>query len=240
MIFITRLISYKDYNSFSGCDVVVSAQMAPITTETKTIDFDFHTLGSLQTISYSTHQDRAPIRAIGNINAKDYVQGQRTIAGTMVFAMFNEHWMTPLLKELESKKCVSNTDIWSDELPALNLTITMANEYGHKSNMVMYGVKFIDDGGVMSINDLYTENTLQYVATGIQPLRSSGFKEHGYNSKGSPFKISEYTPTERSWTWSGIQTYAKEWSGEYRDIIIVNMAGLSSTYANDGGIIVTI
>lgn len=28
--------------------------------------------------------------------------------------------------------------------------------------------------------------------------------------------------------------------GEYRDIIIVNMAGLSSTYANDGGIIVTI
>ena len=29
-------------------------------------------------------------------------------------------------------------------------------------------------------------------------------------------------------------------SGEYKDVIILNMAGLSSTYANDGGIIVTI
>ncbi len=116
-----------------------------------------HVLGSLQTMSYSTHQDRAPVRSIGNINAKDYVQGQRTIAGTMVFAMFHEHWMTPLLEELKS--FVSNTDIWSDELPALNLTISMANEYGYKSNMAIYGVKFIDDGGVMSINDLYTENT---------------------------------------------------------------------------------
>ena len=28
--------------------------------------------------------------------------------------------------------------------------------------------------------------------------------------------------------------------GEYRDIIVVDMAGLSSTYANDGGIIVTL
>ena len=28
--------------------------------------------------------------------------------------------------------------------------------------------------------------------------------------------------------------------GDYREIIVVEMAGLSSTYANDGGIIVTV
>lgn len=213
MIFITRLISYKDYNSFSGCDVVVSAQMAPINDGDSMMT---HVLGSLQTISYSTHQDKAPVRSIGNINAKDYVQGQRTIAGTMVFAMFHEHWMTPLLEEL--KNFVSNTDIWSDELPALNLTISMANEYGYKSNMAIYGVKFIDDGGVMSISDLYTENTLQYVATGIQPLRSSGQYEHSYNIKVSPFKISDYKPFERAWSWPGLQSYSKEWTREPYDI----------------------
>ena len=168
-----------------------------------------HVLGSLQTISYSTHQDRAPVRSIGNINAIDYVQGQRTIAGTMVFAMFHEHWMTPLLEELAEH--VSNNDIWSDELPALNLTISMANEYGYKSNMVIYGVKFIEDGGVMSINDLYTENTLQYVATGIQPLKTSGQYDHSYTAKSEKFKISNEYKT-RSWTSSGIQTYKKEWS----------------------------
>ena len=211
MINITKLISYTDYNSFSGCDVVVSAQMAPVTTAAgETVHMDTHVLGSLQTISYSTHQDRAPVRAIGNINAIDYVQGQRTIAGTMVFAMFHEHWMTPLLRELESKNIVSNADIWSDELPALNLTISMANEYGYKSNMVMYGVKFIEDGGVMSINDLYTENTLQYVATGIQPLKTSGQYDHSYTLKANKLKITnEYK--DNSWTWSGIQTYTKDW-----------------------------
>lgn len=227
MIFITKLISYDNYNSFSGCDVTVSAQMAPIN------DGDamkMHVLGSLQTISYSTHQDRAPVRSIGNINAKDYVQGQRTIAGTMVFAMFHEHWMTPLLEEL--KNHVSNTDIWSDELPALNLTISMANEYGYRSCMVIYGVKFIDDGGVMSINDLYTENTLQYVATGIQPLKSAGQYHHSRKTKVSPFKISEHSASERSWSWSGIQNYNKKWNNaKYRDIAVDNTSMTPTKYA---------
>ena len=187
-----------------------------------------HTLGSLQTISYSTHQDRAPVRSIGNINAKDYVQGQRTIAGTMVFAMFHQHWMMPFIEEL--KDHVSNTDIWSDELPALNLTLSMVNEYGYRSCMVIYGVKFIDDGGVMSINDLYTENTLQYVATGIQPLQSAGQYQHSCKTKVSPFTISKSSTTERSWSWSGIQSYNKKWPVKYRDVVVNSEEMTSAKY----------
>lgn len=199
---------WNNYNSFSGCDVVVVAQMAPITVNGEEKQMKPHILGSLQTISYSTHQDRAPVRSIGNINAIDYVQGQRTIAGTMVFAMFHEHWMTPLLAELEEH--IANTDIWSDELPALNLTISMANEYGFKSNMVIYGVKFIEDGGVMSINDLYTENTLQYVATGIQPLKTSGQYDHSYSPNISKLQISHEYKT-RSFEFEKPTLYTKEW-----------------------------
>ena len=184
-----------------------------------------HVLGSLQTMSYSTHQDRAPVRSIGNINAIDYVQGQRTIAGTMVFAMFHQHWMTPLLEELADH--VSNTDIWSDELPALNLTISMANEYGYKSNMVLYGVKFIDDGGVMSINDLYTENTLQYVATGIQPLKTSGQYEHSYYPTFHPFYISDYSVVPRKIWEFNQDAYTKTWP-KFRDIVI-DVATISPT-----------
>ena len=228
VIFITKLINYNNYNSFSGCDVVVSAQMAPINDGAA---MKTHVLGSLQTISYSTHQDRAPVRSIGNINAKDYVQGQRTIAGTMVFAMFHEHWMTPLLEELESH--VTNTDIWSDELPALNLTISMANEYGYKSNMAIYGVKFIDDGGVMSINDLYTENTLQYVATGIQPLKTSGQYQHSYNTKISPFKISQSSISKRHWVYGGVGTYEKQWTRKARPITIENENNAHEIYPFD-------
>ena len=214
VILITRLINYNNYNSFSGCDVVVSAQMAPINGGAQ---MKVHVLGSLQTMSYSTHQDRAPVRSIGNINAIDYVQGQRTIAGTMVFAMFHQHWMTPLLEELENH--VPNTDIWSDELPALNLTISMANEYGYKSNMVLYGVKFIDDGGVMSINDLYTENTLQYVATGIQPLKTSGQFDHSCSATMPDFPILGAEEYDRKIWEFNPDLYTKAWP-KYRDIVI--------------------
>lgn len=226
MIFITRLINYDNYNSFSGCDVVVSAQMAPINDGDA---METHVLGSLQTISYSTHQDRAPVRSIGNINAIDYVQGQRTVAGTMVFAMFHEHWMIPLLEELSHY--VSNTDIWSDELPALNLTISMANEYGYQSNMAIYGVKFIDDGGVMSINDLYTENTLQYVATGIQPLKTSGQYQHSYKTKAN--KLGKITGNKFKHTnyWDGVTTYLKEWSPKYRQVIVDDIEFTPKNYA---------
>lgn len=201
----TRAINLDNYNSFSGADVVVSAQMSPVDEKScKT-----HILSSLQTISYSTHQDRAPVRAIGNINALDYVQGQRTIAGTMVFAMFNEHWMTPLLEELST--FTANTDIWSDELPALNLTISVSNEYGYKSNMAVYGVVFIDDGGVMSINDLYTENTLQFIAVGIEPLSSQGQFKHSFSNYKDGYTIVS-ADTSNKWTGANYESYKREWT----------------------------
>ena len=201
---------HVNYNSFSGCDVVVIAQMAPITVNGEEKQLKPHILNSLQTISYSTHQDRAPVRSIGNINAIDYVQGQRTIAGTMVFAMFHEHWMTPLINELIDNG-ISSSDIWSDELPALNLTISMANEYGYKSNMVLYGVKFIEDGGVMSINDLYTENTLQYVATGIQPLKTGG----QYTCFREPINKLQiaFDHQIKSFEFEEQKSYTKSWNG---------------------------
>ena len=201
----TRAINLDNYNSFSGADVVVTAQMSPIGGK----NCKTHILSSLQTISYSTHQDRAPVRAIGNINALDYVQGQRTIAGTMVFAMFNEHWMSPLLEELSA--FTSNTDIWSDELPALNLTISVSNEYGYKSNMAIYGVVFIDDGGVMSINDLYTENTLQFIAVGIEPVSSQGQFKHGYSNYRDGYTIVS-ADTSNKWKGATYESYKKEWT----------------------------
>lgn len=201
----TAKINLDNYNSFSGADVLVSAQMVPVNNGD---NMKVHILSSLQTISYSTHQDKAPVRSIGNINAKDYVMGQRTIAGTMVFAMFDEHWMTPLLEELN--EYTKGTDIWSDELPALNITISMANEYGYKSCMVIYGVKFIDDGGVMSINDLYTENTLQFLAVGIEPLRSGGQYKHSFSNKRNKYTI---VKADNSFKWKGstLESYKKEW-----------------------------
>jgi hypothetical protein len=57
-----------------------------------------------------------------------------------------------------------------DELPAFNITISCANEYGHNAKLALYGVTIVNEGQVMSINDVYTENTYQFFATNVEYL----------------------------------------------------------------------
>ena len=155
----------EGYNSYSGCDIVVTASLPSINGAQPTNKY--YTLGSLQTLSISTHQDKRPVRSLGVINAKDYVMGPRTIAGSMVFAVFNKHFATEIMNDLGAS---GTSVVLPDEIPALNITVSFANEYGRMSRMAIYGVKIINEGQVMSINDLYTENTYQFVALGLEPL----------------------------------------------------------------------
>lgn len=102
------------------------------------------------------------------MNAKDYTFGPRTIAGSLVFALFNKHWMYDLMEIYRKKADITTTNHFLvDEMPPFDITITAANEYGRKARMALYGVRLMNEGMVLSINDLYTENTYQYVATNI-------------------------------------------------------------------------
>lgn len=173
------------YNSYSGCDAIVTAQLSNIDDDSS-ISKTCYILGSLQTLSISTHQDKVPVRNIGNINAVDYTMGQRTIAGSMVFAVFDRHFADEIFNDL--KAYTNDTIILADEIPALDITITLANEYGCKSRMALYGVKFVDEGQVLSINDLYTENTFQFVAVGLEPLTAEKRKWEKIKHKKKPSK----------------------------------------------------
>lgn len=166
----------KGYDSYSGCDIVVTARLSTLNNSTKKLEEKIYTLGSLQTLSVSTHQDKKPVRVIGSMNALDYTMGQRTIAGSLVFAVFDKHFATEMFNDLEA--ATGKTFFLPDELPAMDITITFANEYGRTSRMAIYGLRIINEGQVMSINDLYTENTYQFVATAMEPLKK-------YNGGGS-------------------------------------------------------
>ena len=155
------------YNSYSGCDIVVTARLNNINTNTGLAE-KVYTLGSLQTLSVSTHQDKKPVRVIGSANALDYVLGQRTIAGSLVFAVFDQHYATEMLNDLS--EATGKSFFLPDELAGLDITISFADEYGRPSRMAIYGVRIINEGQVMSINDLYTENTYQFVALSMEPL----------------------------------------------------------------------
>lgn len=176
----------QGYDSYSGCDIVVTARLSTLNNSTKKLEEKIYTLGSLQTLSVSTHQDKKPVRVIGNMNALDYTMGQRTIAGSLVFAVFDQHFATEMFKDLE--RATGKTFFLPDELPAMDITITFANEYGRTSRMAIYGVRVINEGQVMSINDLYTENTYQFVATAMEPLKK-GTKTGASSNKNNEAQV---------------------------------------------------
>lgn len=182
--------AYKDTNlSFSGCDMIATANIS-LGLSGRSY---FVTLGSIQTISYSIHMEKSPVRSLGNVNAKDYVYGQRTIAGSLIFAVFNRHVLYELFEKIrgEYPELLNNKNIIMDEIPPFDIAISYANEYGIRASMALYGVRIINEGQTMSINDIYTENTYQFVATDIEYLSSDEARGGLNKGKTSPVVLPE-------------------------------------------------
>lgn len=139
------------------------------------------TLTSLQTLSWSIHRDKAPLRFLGSVYARGYVKGPRTIAGTMIFTMFNDHALRELLDWGLSPYSTGHveadhdyyrdTTMLIDQLPPIDLTVMFANEYGSISYMNLWGVEFQSEGATHSIEDLFSESVVNYVARDIDPIR---------------------------------------------------------------------
>lgn len=171
-------------------------QLNPADPANSTKKWNAKVIGEIQTISYSIHMEKRPVRSIGNVNAKDYVMGPRTIAGSLVFAVFNKHFAKDIIAD-HNGYFKEGTAFMVDELPPFNIVISMANEYGLRSKLVIYGVRLLNEGQVMSVNDVYTENTYQFVATDIEylndevkyssrPDNAYWIKIHDYVSKKDP------------------------------------------------------
>ena len=73
---------------------------------------------------------------------------------------------------LKEKAGMKNWHFISDEIPAFDITLTFANEYGFDSRMALYGVRLMNEGQTMSTNDIFIENTYQFVANDIELMDS--------------------------------------------------------------------
>lgn len=138
-------------------------------------------LGNVETISYSIHRDKMPVRTLGRTYAKDYVRGQRTIAGSIIFVQFDESPLYSVYnffdKKLENAHRFSSPLV--DEIPPFDLMLIFTNEYGFSSIIRIYGVEITDEGGTYSINDIYSENVMQFIAKDIDPMISSSMMGDG-------------------------------------------------------------
>lgn len=153
-------------SSYSGCDITPSV----------TIGDKTFVLGNVSTLSYSIHRGKPPVRTLGRAYPKSYVSSSRTIAGTIIFTVFDSHALhelrTAVIAETEATGRQSSP--LSDQIPPFDITIVYQNEYGYSSYMRIYGVEITDEGQTHSINDIYSENVMQYVARDIDLMTRNG------------------------------------------------------------------
>lgn len=187
----------KNFRTYSGSDIV--AVVMPMDQDVPPV-----VLGELMAISYSVNRQKYPVRVLGSAPILAYTKGPRTVAGTMVFSVFDEHALRELMDlnsidfssvgigpQLRGMGLSGSADVGSvaegealtgglakstdqqhkihtvDDIPPFDIVVTFANEYGSTSTLKIIGAEFVDDGAVMSIQDLITQNTISYVARDI-------------------------------------------------------------------------
>lgn len=152
------------------------------------INGKIYPLGNLETCSVSTHRDTTPVRGFGEDAPIDYWQGTRTISGTMVLAKVH---YSELDKVIEDNPSLALGDIRGykspDRMPAIDLLFVKCTEYGEhvrngmmpvddKTSAELLGVKFMSSGFVMSVHDVYSEQTF-CVDDETEALTSNGWKK---------------------------------------------------------------
>jgi hypothetical protein len=140
--------------SYAGVDIIATGYI-----DGRLVLFD-----NISAISYSTHREKVNVPTLGRSYARRRTRGMRTIAGSIIWAVKDR---TPLYSFLGQYKYDGQAFMhlpMSDSIPPFDITLTYANEYGHVSVMRIYGVDIMSEGQVHSIQDIITENVMEYQA----------------------------------------------------------------------------
>jgi hypothetical protein len=136
---------------------------------------EVRTLGSLVAMSFSTHRDTFPVTALSYVNARGFTQGHRTIAGTLMFHTIDRAAF--LLPNYRGHAHVGQNDYrlsgtaLPDELPLFDIHINHLNEHGMVSFEALFGIRLIDFGKTVSLENLQPIESYSYMALDYQPLR---------------------------------------------------------------------
>ncbi|MFA5746168.1 MAG: hypothetical protein WC932_04925, partial [archaeon] len=150
--------------SFSGCDIKAVVNMAGGSAKQ---------IGNLSTISYSIHREKFPVRALGFTRAKGWTRGPRTIAGTLVFTIFDRYALYNIAQAkavLDRGRGEAAYSLLGDQMTPFDIICMFTNEYGRSAQLRLIDIELVDEGQTMSVNDIYTESTHSFVAGDIDVM----------------------------------------------------------------------
>jgi hypothetical protein len=174
------------------------------------------TFGDLSTLTISSARSFGPIRRLGELKPVDYKGGSRTIAGSMIFAMLNRDVWSDFMNGLIPGS--EGVGTWRgptfvDEIPAFNILIRGANEYGSVATGLLVGVRLTNFGTTFSVDDLYTEATYSYVATEYYPFTDDWLSTLKHHAGMIPTRRDP--PLSIQWLNSKAYEFVKTSDGEY-------------------------
>jgi hypothetical protein len=162
-----------------------------------------------QTMSLSVFRPKTPVRCLGAVYPRSFVRCSRTIAGTLIFTVFHKHVLQELLTAGLNPYSTGqvgrdydfyhDTTMLPDQLPPLDVTMVFANEYGNTSYLTVWGLEFVSEGTTFSIEDLFSESTMQFVARDIDPIRDSLSRATDVNNGVLTDKFKPRTASQLRW-----------------------------------------
>ncbi len=124
----------------------------------------------LSSVSYSIFRQKVPVISLGRVTPKGFTRGMRTVTGILSFTMFDHSIVLQAMEEAKSM----GYKMLMDEMPMFDITISMANEFGSKSKLTIYGITTYTEGLALGINNMTVENVYEFYAVDIDPMTKSG------------------------------------------------------------------
>lgn len=160
---------YLNQASYSGCDII--PVVYGLDAETK--QPKLFVVGDIQTLTYSIHRDKGAVRTLGRTKAKGFTRGPRTIAGSIIFSVFDRRALWEISK---NRNEITKRVAIADSLPGFDIILYFTNEYGKESTLALYNIQILDEGQSHSVQDVYIENTMGYIAQDIDLMEPKGFE----------------------------------------------------------------
>jgi hypothetical protein len=136
-------------------------------------------MGTVDTITYSTHRDKKQVRPLGITGPRGMARGPRTIAGSMIFKVFGGFEIRDILGYLKSKY----RHLLADELPKFSVIILIpptdhSGEFLENPGKTEIGMnvialvdcEIVDQAFSLSIDDQAVEQQISYLARDIIDL----------------------------------------------------------------------
>jgi len=167
----------RTLNAIGGVNTHIIMELLPMSgssTSKNTAKYAY--IGNMITASYSVYREKTPVFNCGATLIDGYAMGKKYVAGSLISI---EGSMRGFIEGLDKAKADSfsllgltdSHTIMMDDIGEVNIHIIFSDEVtGKHTRVIIYQATMVNNGQVVSVNDLLSEDTVSFIARDIREL----------------------------------------------------------------------